>query len=340
MKLLITGAFGNVGPSVLDEAFKRGHDVTVFDVKNIRSMKYKRRYKKRVKKFILSDLRNREHVENAIQDKDAVIHLAGIIPPLSEENTDLCNSVNVESTEYIVNSIKKHGNNTALVFISSCSVMGHTQNKKPPVRIEDKVHPVDNYTESKVRAETLIRQSGLNMYCITRLGAVMPTTGFYNMKMMTYGFEFPYESRLEIILDKDVATALINAVELFVQEPKRVNKKIFFLGGGESCQLYYGNFFNTLLSSLGIMKAGRDCFAKNKPSFLDWLETKNAQDILQFQNHSFKDYIFLLKKQMRWILPLLALFGRLIGKILMKKSPYYFKEKGFSGKQQLENQNI
>jgi hypothetical protein len=209
-----------------------------------------------------------------------------------------------------------------------------------PVRVKDKVNPVDNYTECKVKAETLIRQSGLNKYCITRLGAVMPTTRWYNMKMMTYGFEFPYESRVEIVLDRDVATGLVNAAELLVQKPEKVNKKIFFLGGGESCRLYYGSFFNTLLSSIGIMKASRDCFTKNKQSFLDWLETKDAQKALQFQNHSFKDYIILFKKQMRWLLPLTTLFGQLIGKIFMGKSPYYRKETRFSGKQQLEKQHI
>ena len=32
MKLLITGAFGNVGQEVIKEAFSRGHEITVFEV--------------------------------------------------------------------------------------------------------------------------------------------------------------------------------------------------------------------------------------------------------------------------------------------------------------------
>ena len=34
MKLLITGAFGNVGQIIINEAFSRGHEITVFEVKN------------------------------------------------------------------------------------------------------------------------------------------------------------------------------------------------------------------------------------------------------------------------------------------------------------------
>jgi putative NADH-flavin reductase len=34
MKILITGAFGNVGKAVIEEAYKRAHEITVFEVDN------------------------------------------------------------------------------------------------------------------------------------------------------------------------------------------------------------------------------------------------------------------------------------------------------------------
>ena len=32
MKILITGAFGNIGKAVIEEAIKRGHEVIVFEI--------------------------------------------------------------------------------------------------------------------------------------------------------------------------------------------------------------------------------------------------------------------------------------------------------------------
>ncbi|MBN2536466.1 MAG: NAD(P)-dependent oxidoreductase [Spirochaetales bacterium] len=329
MKILITGAFGNIGMSVLEEAIKRGHKVSVFEMKTKKTMRLKKKYLEKTEEIILSDLRNRDSVKKAIAGKDVVIHLASIIPPLSETDRNLCFTINVDCTRSIVDAIKETGNRTMLIFTSSCSVMGPDPGRVPPVKIDDPVHPVDNYTKSKVKAEEYIRQSTLNLYCITRLGAVMPTKSKYNMKMIIYGFEFPYHSRIEMILDRDVATALLNASESLIPGHP-ANKNVFFLGGGENCRLYYGDFFNSLLSSIGIAKAGKEFFNENKPSFLDWMDTKKAQEVLLFQNHTFKDYLTLFKSQMKWVLPFTKLFGKIIGKLLIKY--LYYRRSNFTNK--------
>ena len=57
---------------------------------------------------------------------DAVIHLAAIIPPHSN-NRKLCFAVNVDGTENVVKAIIENGNRAVLIHSSSCSVMGPTQ---------------------------------------------------------------------------------------------------------------------------------------------------------------------------------------------------------------------
>ena len=49
MKILITGAFGNIGSMLLDELIPRGHEVTAFDLKNDANQKVQRRYRRKIK---------------------------------------------------------------------------------------------------------------------------------------------------------------------------------------------------------------------------------------------------------------------------------------------------
>jgi putative NADH-flavin reductase len=44
MKLLITGSFGNIGKAVINEAYRRGHNITVFEVDNKKTRKNAKKY--------------------------------------------------------------------------------------------------------------------------------------------------------------------------------------------------------------------------------------------------------------------------------------------------------
>jgi dTDP-4-dehydrorhamnose reductase len=319
MKILVTGAYGNIGKAVLDEILKRNHEITVFEKKSRRTLKAARKYKDIVKNTIFGDITEYKSVRDAVEGMDAVIHLAAIIPPLSN-NRKLCFAVNVDGTENVVNAIKADGNKAVLIHSSSCSVMGPTQHLAPPIKVDQKPKATDNYTESKIESERIVSESGLNKYCITRLGAVMPSKGVWSFKTLMYGFEIAFNSRIEMILDSDVGLAQITAVEKL--RLNLINSgNIYFLAGGEKCRLHYGDFFNGLLNSLGIPKITTECFTK-KPSFLDWLDTKKAQKDLHFQRYTYSDYRRIFKRNMRRYLPVTKVFGRLVKWIIKLKSPY------------------
>lgn len=319
MNILVTGAFGNIGRSVIDEIIKRNHEITVFEKKSKRTIKASKKYKDIVKETIFGDITNYDDVRYAVAGMDAVIHLAAIIPPLSN-NRDLCMAVNVEGTRNVVNAIKENGNKAILIHSSSSSVMGPTQHLAPPVKVELKPRATDNYTESKIESEKIVKDARLNKYCITRLGAVMPSKGIWSFKTLSYGFEIAFNSRIEMILDSDVGLAQITAVEKL-----RLNLidsgNTYFLGGGDKCRLKYGEFFNGLLNSIGIPDISKESFTR-KPSFLDWLDTNKAQSDLQFQRFSYNDYIKIFKRNMRRYLPFTKLFGNLVKLIIKIKSPY------------------
>ena len=105
MKILLTGPFGNVGLSTLEELLKRGYLIRIFDVKNSKNRQLARRYKGKVEIF-WGDLRNSSDVEKAIKGCDTIIHLAAIIPPLADKKPKLAEAVNVGGTINIIKAME------------------------------------------------------------------------------------------------------------------------------------------------------------------------------------------------------------------------------------------
>ncbi|MFO7636100.1 MAG: SDR family NAD(P)-dependent oxidoreductase [Clostridia bacterium] len=321
MKLLITGAFGNIGRAILDEACRRGHEVTVLEKDSKLTRKLARKYKRKVSKVLFGDIRHYPTVLEAVSGQEGVVHLAGIIPPYSEKNRELCMDVNLKGTKHVVSAILETGNMASLVFASTVTVTGFTQHLEPPVTRNHPYIRVNNYNESKIEAEKHIRGSELRFYCITRLGAVMPTIAKYSLKSMEYAYEMPYQSRVEIITDRDVATAQLNAVEK-LSDGTLESGNIYLLGGGTRCRMIYGDFISRFFKALGLKPPEKSLFTKDA-SFLDWMDTDEGQCVLAYQKDSSEDFYRTLRNQYKVLLPLIKLFKGLVRHIIVKKSAYY-----------------
>ena len=87
MKVLLTGAFGNVGISTLDELLRQGHTVRCFDLETTTNRRTVRRYRHHIAagrvEVLWGDLRHRQNVAAAATGVDAVLHVAFIIPKMS-----------------------------------------------------------------------------------------------------------------------------------------------------------------------------------------------------------------------------------------------------------------
>ena len=95
MKALLTGAFGNIGESTLLALFEKNYDIRCFDLKIGRNEEIQKKLTKKGQfETIWGDILNQTIVETTVEDIDCIIHLAGIIPPLSETKPDLAKSVN------------------------------------------------------------------------------------------------------------------------------------------------------------------------------------------------------------------------------------------------------
>ncbi|MBN1298728.1 MAG: NAD(P)-dependent oxidoreductase [Actinobacteria bacterium] len=319
MKILLTGAFGNIGTSTLNNFISKGSSdikLSCFDIKNELNEKKASVLPENISIF-WGDLRNTADVDKAVNGQDAVIHLAFIIPPLSESKPDFAKEINITGTKNIIEAIKKQNRDIKMIFASSVSVFGPAgPGKEPPRKASDEVIASDNYTANKIECENMLKSSGIK-WIITRFGSVPPLaiSGDFNPML----FEISLDSRVEFVHTMDVGLALANAA--FCDEC--VNK-ILLIGGGKKCQIYQSEFISKFLEATGIGMLPESAFSK-KPYYTDWMDTGESQALLKYQRYTFDDYIEEFKKLVGFKRYFIKLLSPLIKKSLLAKSPYYKK---------------
>jgi UDP-glucose 4-epimerase len=326
LNILVTGGFGSIGMVVVDECLRRGHTVSVFEVSTKRTEKLARKYSKRNVKVLFGDLRKADDVSRAVIGQDVVLHLAAILPPVSDAHPDLCKAVNIGGTANLIHALQSPTTKAALVSVSSASVMGPTQKRTPPVRSDDPLSPMDIYSRSKIEAEALVAASGLR-YCILRLAAVLPTVFNYSslFTMIKLVFEMPLDARCEIVLDIDVAYALVSAAENLCGSGEVSGKKGFIAGGKvQGCQMRTRDLVRVLFVPMGLRIPDESLFSPELDSYyLDWYDTEETQSILRYQRHSVEQWQMIILKKIRYVRPLLPLFKAVIMRWIEKQSPRY-----------------
>ncbi|HHH42182.1 MAG TPA: SDR family NAD(P)-dependent oxidoreductase [Chloroflexi bacterium] len=321
MRVLVTGAFGNVGTSTVEALLEQGHTVRCFDLKtrtNERAARrLKRQYGDRVE-VVWGDLRRREDLEAAVRGQDVVIHLAFIIPKLShtgvesEARPDWAREINVGGTRNLIEAMKAQPRPPRLIFASSYHVFGRTQDQPPPRTASDPVHPIEHYTHHKIECEEMIRASGLE-WAILRLSATLPL----GLKLDRAMFDVPLDNRMEFAHTRDVGLAFANAVS-----SEEVWGKLLLIGGGPRCQLYYRDIVGRVLEALGIGMLPDEAFG-TVPFPTDWVDTSESQRILRYQQRDFDDYVREMVALMGFRRHLVRLFRPLARWWLLRRSPYY-----------------
>ncbi len=328
MKVLLTGAFGNLGTSCILELANRDYEIRIFDIKSKTTKRRYKYYKKNPKLEVFwGDITDKRSITNALNGIDVVIHTAAIIPPASEKNEDLTKRVNIEGTKNLIEVVEGHTNVKQFIFASSVSVHGNQKPSNPPVKTTDPFKPTDNYTRTKVACEELLRQSKLQ-WTIVRFGAILAveTRGQaqggldeYTLQML---FGIPLEQKIEVIHSHDAGLALVNAIN-----NSQAYNKVFFAGGGAElgCQLNQKEFIFETLQVMGIKNIPENLFKQPQTDedwyYTHWMDTAKSQEVLQYQRKSYSEY--LIESKPRKVNRVLFFFmGSIIKRILMNKSPY------------------
>ncbi|MGB2897574.1 MAG: NAD(P)-dependent oxidoreductase [Anaerolineales bacterium] len=314
MKVLLTGAFGNIGQSALDVLLKRGHQVRCFDLKTKANVSVARAYGKRAQIF-WGDLRRTEDLIEALRDVQVVVHLAFVIPTLSvtgvssEADPEWAREINVGGMKNLLEAMKQQPLPPKILFSSSLHIYGKTQHLSPPRTISDIPHPIEHYAKHKVECEEMIQRSGFT-WTIFRLGASLPTRLVMDPEM----FEVPLNNRIEFVHRRDVGIAIANGLET-----DEVWGKIWHIGGGPDCQLYQRELVEGVLEAVGVGMLPEETFT-DEPYPTDWLDTKESQRILNFQRRTLSDYIEDVRKRAGFRLFFIRLFRPIIRVWILSKS--------------------
>lgn len=284
-RILLTGATGAIGSALLAELYARydAENITVL----VRASKKSRRLQKRYPgiRVLHGSVTDLLAVEKACALQDAVIHLAGVIPPQYDKHPEAAYKSNVEGTRNVLQAIRKHSPNAFFLFASSIAVYGDRL-KNPMISVDDPLpeETEDGYARSKIAAEALIRESGLN-WCIFRLTAIM---GLGNHKVSKILFHVPLETPMEIATVNDTARALSLALNV----PDKLIRQTYNLSGGEACRVIYRDFLSTLFGFYGLGKANfpEHSFATANFHCGYFSDADQLEQILAFRSDTLESY--------------------------------------------------
>lgn len=316
MKILLTGPAGSIGiQTVLSllELYKE-HEIVLFERESEITKETLEPFKNRVS-IIYGDLRDISSLEEATQDIDYAIHLAAIIPPLADHNAQLAHEVNVHGSKNLLDQLKINSPNVFFIYASSVSVYGDRL-LNDGIKIGDELKPSvgDYYAVTKIAAEELVKNSGLD-HTIFRLSGVMgPRPGEDPDRIEPLMFHMPLDTKYEFVTTRDCGFALAKAVRY----QNTLSKNIYNLSGGNACRVIYRDFLkhNFDISGIDINKFPKYSFAENNFHCAYYEDAHVLNDILDFQRDTLESYYAWVDPKPK---PLQRFFIKLFQKQVIKR---------------------
>jgi nucleoside-diphosphate-sugar epimerase len=163
-------------------------------------------------------------------------------------------------------------------------VFGPTPEAEGPVSVDNcDPKPVETYGETKLMAEEVIRESGID-YLILRLTAIMYLS--FDLSDMNRIFSIPLDNRLEFCHPDDLAVAIGNALKKF----DTIKGNTLVVSGGPEQRMLFKDMVAGILGVMGLPLPPKNRFTR-EPYFLDWYDTSRSQELLTFQRKGYADYL-------------------------------------------------
>jgi nucleoside-diphosphate-sugar epimerase len=218
IRVLVTGATGAVGPSVVAALVSRGICVRAFARKPLRAGILSARVE-----FVAGDIQNLAQIESATEGVDAIVHLAARlhVPAATDTDESAAYAVNVRGTENLLAAARNWGV-SRLVFASTIAVYGTTRGQ--PATEESEARPVTPYASTKLRCEKAVLAArngqGAPLGVVLRLGAVYGPHVKGNYEALMRALELRHfvavgagNNVRSLIYELDVAKAVLLALE-------------------------------------------------------------------------------------------------------------------------------
>lgn len=292
--ILVTGAFGLVGAATVHKLACSGHTVIATDLDTAPNRGALQRLPANVD-VRWADLTDATAINRLLAEVEpaAVIHLAAVIPPAVYANPTLARRVNVDATGELVAAAQRLPRHPRFLLASSNAVFGsrnpHTSDAL--LTADSPAHPSEIYGAHKLAAERLVRSSTLP-WVVLRLAGVLSvqSRANYDLDSLRFGTALPNDGRVHAVDVRDVASAFTAAITADVVG------ETLLIGGDRALQLRHGDIARDLATAAGLIDALPPGLPGNPRSdddwfATDWMDTTDAQRLLNFQRHSWPDML-------------------------------------------------
>lgn len=200
MTILLTGATGLVGARLLPRLVEAGFACRAL----VRRDKQVPEGVERAE----GDILDPASLVAAVQGVTAIIHLAAV---LRTQDPDEIWKVNVDGTRNLIDAAKANAPDARFIMASTGLV--YNADSPRPAREDDVCAPTMTYPQSKVAAEALLRESGLN-WSIQRFGFVYGYADEHIAMLPKFAGLFKWHSanKLSMVHHRDIATAMTLAL--------------------------------------------------------------------------------------------------------------------------------
>ena len=287
--ILITGGAGSVGRLLVARCRADHHTVRVFDLPGC---DFTGLEGKAGIEIIKGDITDPGTVATAVQGTSAILHLAALLPPLSEANRERTFRINVEGTAHIVQAMQRAMPQAVLVFSSSVSTYGDTTADTPPVAVDHPQTDLDIYAASKIAAEHLIRNAPIPAVILRIAGISVP-----ELQEPPQVWPFTADQRLEMVHRDDVVTALYQALITPAVRGKTLN-----IAGGTTWQTTGRQYVEDLYDLLGVPIELAAFRGQDEPGWVDWYDTELSEQLLHYQQHPYATYLETIRQQVEQLM--------------------------------------
>ena len=205
MKILVTGATGKVGSRFVPRLLQLGHSVSIL----IRDDKKAESLKNLGAEVVIGDLSQPSSLPNAVENKDAVVHLAAFFRGATDQQAK---EVNLDGTVAIANAAIK-AKVKRFVFASTGRIYGQGHDR--PASEIDPVQPIGAYPVTKLSAEKtleeLCAQQKMEL-SIFRLAFVYGERDPHISEVFPHLSQWHPAKRLHMVHHADVGQALLRGL--------------------------------------------------------------------------------------------------------------------------------
>jgi len=267
----VTGGAGNLGRQVARLLSERGYHVRLFDLPE---MDYDFAAGLPGLEAMPGDLRDGAALARACAGADWVVHLAAIMPPLSETRRELAQSVNVDGTRALLRAMPPEAK---LVLASSVATYGVAQTQT--VGVDHPQRPIDFYGQTKVQNERDVLASGRPAALLRISGISVPA-----LLEIPRPWFFTRDQKVEFVHLHDAALAVANCVG-----NASALGRIWLIAGGRAWRTTGQGYSDAVCGAFDIPPESAAFL--EAPNWPAWFETAESQASLSYQRHSFGDFI-------------------------------------------------